>query len=62
VKTATEISETELAQRSSQSRRERYERLAKLLQTWKGDESGYDDEVWPLVEEELQELRIRLRE
>ena len=39
---------------------ERSIRAADLIQDWMADESGYDQEVWPLLAEELSNLRTRI--
>lgn len=33
---------------------------AELLREWMQAEHSYDDEVWPLIEEELQDQRLRM--
>jgi hypothetical protein len=43
-------------------RRERYRQAAALLDQWMAEEDGYDREIWPLVKEELKDLRTRCRE
>ena len=32
-----------------------------LLRRWSKEDDGYDDEVWPLLEEELKEHRVVIR-
>jgi hypothetical protein len=59
---ATPRTETAVAEPPEQSREERYRHAAELLREWKDDETGYDDEVWPLVEEDLPSLRMRCPE
>jgi len=44
-----------------QTRRDRYRRAAAFIESWLADESGYDEEVWPLLEEELKDARMRCR-
>jgi len=44
------------------SRRDRYRRAAALIERWLADESGYDEEIWPLLEEELKGGRMRCEE
>jgi len=46
----------------NEEREERYRRLAAQLQEWAAEDAEYDEEVWPLVEEELRSLRMRCRE
>jgi len=46
----------------AQTRRDRYRRAAVLIESWLADESGYDEEIWPLLEEELKGGRMRCRE
>ena len=36
-----------------EERRIRYRRVARLLDEWMEDDSGYDEAIWPLIEEEL---------
>jgi len=43
-------------------RQDRYRRAAELIREWQADQSGYDDEIWPLVEEELPNLRTHCPE
>ena len=40
-----------------EDRRDRYRQAAALLRQWREDDSGYDEKIWPLIEEEF-----RLRE
>lgn len=47
---------------NDEEREERYRRLAAQLQDWAAEDAEYDEEVWPLVEEELRSLRMRCRE
>ncbi len=56
---ATPRTQTAVAEPPERSREERYRQAAKLLREWEDDETGYDDEVWPLVEEDLPSLRMR---
>ena len=42
-----------------EEREERYRRLATQLQEWAAEDAEYDEEVWPLVKEELRSLRMR---
>lgn len=58
----TPRTETAVAEPPEESRERRYHQAAELLREWKDDESGYDHEVWPLVEEELSGLRMRCPE
>ena len=44
----------------SQEERERAMHAADLIQSWIEDESGYDQEIWPLVERELSNIRTRI--
>ena len=37
-------------------RRDRYRQAAALLRQWREDESGYDEKIWPLLEEEFKSL------
>lgn len=59
---ATPRTETAVAEPPEQSRERRYRQAAELLREWKDDETGYDDEIWPLVEEDLSSLRVRCPE
>ena len=36
-----------------EDRRDRYRQAAALLRQWRGDNSGYDEKIWPLLEEEF---------
>lgn len=40
--------------------RERYRQAAELLCDWMQAEDGYDQEVWPLIEAELKDHRMRM--
>jgi hypothetical protein len=39
--------------------RERYKKASDLLAGWMEADDPYDEEVWPLVEEELKNSRMR---
>ena len=41
---------------------ERNRKTAALLRKWMADESGYDEEVWPALEQELKDSAVRFRE
>jgi hypothetical protein len=41
---------------------ERSRKAAALLREWMVDESGYDEEVWPALEQTLKEDPVRFRE
>ena len=41
---------------------ERNLKAAALLRKWMADDSGYDEEVWPSLEQALKEDPIRFRE
>jgi hypothetical protein len=43
-------------------RMERNLKAAALLREWMADDSGYDEEVWPVLEQALKEDPIRFRE
>lgn len=58
----TPTTETPVAERPAGSREQRYRQAAELLREWKDDKTGYDDEIWPLVEENLSSLRTRCPE
>ncbi|HYU35722.1 MAG TPA: hypothetical protein VEW48_26495 [Thermoanaerobaculia bacterium] len=36
-----------------EDRRDRYRQAATLLRQWREDDSGYDEKIWPLLEEEF---------
>jgi len=36
-----------------EDRRDRYRQAAALLRQWREDDSGYDEKIWPLLEEEF---------
>lgn len=40
----------------------RNRKAAALIRSWMEDESGYDEEVWPALEQALKEDPIRFRE
>jgi hypothetical protein len=42
------------------ARRSRYKRAASLLEKWMADESGYDETIWPALEQELKDSAVRL--
>ncbi len=37
-----------------------YREAAELIREWMQADDGYDEEVWPLIEEELQDRRLRM--
>lgn len=37
-----------------EDRRNRYRQAAALLRQWREDDSGYDEKIWPLIEEEFK--------
>lgn len=41
---------------------ERNRRAATLIRSWMDDDTGYDEEVWPALEQALKEDPIRFRE
>jgi len=43
-------------------RMERNRKAAALLREWMADDSGYDEEMWPVLEQALKEDPIRFRE
>lgn len=43
-------------------RMERNRKAAALLREWMADDSGYDEDVWPALEQALKEDPIRFRE
>jgi len=51
-----------LEENRRQTRRERYRAAAALLREWRAEDDGYDDEIWPLLAEELKDARMRCRE
>jgi hypothetical protein len=40
---------------------ERNRKAAALLRKWMADESGYDEEIWPALEQELKDSAVRFR-
>jgi hypothetical protein len=40
----------------------RYATAAALLEKWMLEESGYDDRVWPVIEQELQQGGLQCRD
>jgi hypothetical protein len=47
---------------SPDERLERNRRAAALIRSWMDDNTGYDEEVWPALEQALKEDPIRFRE
>lgn len=43
-------------------RGDRNREAATLLRQWMSETDGYDREMWPLVKDELKDLRTRIRE
>ncbi len=43
------------------AQRQRNAAARRLLQEWLGDESGYDEEVWPQVKQLIEENRLSPR-
>lgn len=41
---------------------DRNRQAAALLRQWMAQDDGYDDEIWPFVEEEMKNIRMRCRE
>ncbi len=41
---------------------QRYRKAVALVEDWLNDESGHDERIWPLLEEELQDNRMRCKE
>ena len=58
----TSAQEQVAAEPAERDRVRRYRRAADLLRKWEEDPTGYDDEVWPLLEEELPTLGVRCPE
>jgi hypothetical protein len=52
----------ELGEGPGSGRQDRYRQAATLLHQWMAEDDGYDQETWPLVKEELKDLRTRCRE
>jgi hypothetical protein len=51
--TSTPVSPEELQSDLLDDRRDRYRQAAALLRQWREDDSGYDEKIWPLLEEEF---------
>lgn len=49
-------------QDDANDRAERYQQLATTLREWMNADDGYDDRVWPLIEESLQTDGIAIGE
>lgn len=47
---------------ATEERIARNRKAAALIRSWMEDESGYDEEVWPALEQALKEDPIRFRE
>ena len=45
----------------SPEQQERYRKAAVSLREWMEAGDGYDDEIWPLIEEELKDPGIRVK-
>jgi len=54
-------SSTEAAEIASNTDRRR-KTAAALLEKWMLEDDGYDDRVWPILEEELRDSALRCRE
>jgi hypothetical protein len=52
---------TEIASRRSDADRG-YAAAASLLEKWLVEEDGYDDRVWPVLEEELKDVALKCRD
>lgn len=42
-------------------RSERYAKLIALIEEWSADESGYEERVWPLLKDLIEENRLSYR-
>lgn len=42
-------------------RRERYRKVAALIDEWSNEESGYDEEAWPRLKASIEENRLSYR-
>jgi hypothetical protein len=57
----TQISSTEPDQIVSNAER-RHRMAALLLEKWMLEEDGYDERVWPILEQELKDSALRCRD
>lgn len=54
----TTATSDEIAEASDVVYDKRTHPASELLRKWSAEDDGYDDEIWPLVEEELEDHRV----
>ena len=52
----------EIAKPDSTTNRERADAIIALLEQWMNEDGTYDEEAWPILEEELKKAPITFRE
>ena len=52
----------EVAKSDSKTNRERADAIIALLEQWMNEDGTYDEELWPILENELKQDRITFRE
>ncbi len=57
----TTATSDEIAEASDVAYDKRTHPAVELLRRWTKEDDGYDDEVWPLLEKELEEHRVVIR-
>lgn len=58
---ATEIDHADTTTSLTPEQARRAETVRELLASWLADDSGYDEHVWPLVQQGLEEARTQSR-
>ena len=54
----TTATSDEIAEASDVAYDKRAHPAIELLRQWSAEDDGYDDEIWPLLEEELKDHRV----
>ena len=57
----TTTTSDEVAEPTGAGYDQRARRAVELLRQWSAEEDGYDDEIWPLLKEELEDHRLVIR-
>ncbi len=55
---STSAAANEIAEPTTVGARERNRQAAELLRRWSEEDDGYDEKIWPLLEEELRDHRV----
>ncbi|MEM7357458.1 MAG: hypothetical protein AAF657_41980 [Acidobacteriota bacterium] len=58
---SNQLAADEIAEPTPRGWRERNLRAAELLRQWSAEDDGYDDEIYPLLEEELKDHSLVIR-